>query len=305
MTLRSKLTQGDKATERLGREAERKLIRAYQLSLKEIRSQIATAYAKYGGSWTDMNKYNRLANLEKTISAEIAKLTGKNAVTLKKGIADVFVESYYRTAYALESGAQAKLGFGQLNPKTIEAAIQNPLDRVGFLRRNRDNQARLTRQLQEQLTQGLIRGESFQQTARRVKDRMDVGASNALRIVQTEQHRAQTQGRLSSFDGAEEAGVEFTRIWTSTLDDRTREDHQDMDGEEANEDNLFDLDGNMVEGPGLTGEARQDINCRCTVRGEIEGFGPKVRRAREVEGKTGEIRSYTTYNKWKKGRIEN
>jgi len=297
------LQQGENAADRLTRSQERELVRNYQIALKEVRSKIATAYEKYGDNYTSWTKYNRLATLEKDIGKEIGKLTGKNAVNLKKGIATQFENQYYRTAYALEKTVTARLGFGQLSSNVIEAAIQNPLDRVGFLARNRDNQARLTRQLREQLTQGLIRGEGFSKTARRIKERMDVGATNTLRIAQTENHRAQTQGRLRSFDQAEEYGVIAQRIWTSTLDDATREDHQDMDGQVANEEGYFMLDGDEVEGPGLTGIAEQDINCRCTVRMEIKDYEPKVRRAREVEGKRGEIQSYKTYNQWKKGRI--
>ena len=298
------LQQGDRAADRLTKAQERELIRNYQLALKEVRTKIATAYEKYGDNYTNWTKYNRLATLEKDIGKEIGKLTGKNAVNLKTGIAKQFEDQYYRTAFALEKEVGARLGFGQLNPKTIEAAVQNPLDRVGFLQRNRDNQQRLARQMREQLTQGLIQGESYQKTARRIKERMDVGATNTLRIAQTENHRVQTVGRLRSFDQAEEYGVQAKRVWVSTLDDATRETHQDMDGQVADEDGMFDVDGIEAEGPGLTGDPAEDINCRCTIRMEIEGYEPKVRRAREVEGERGEIQSYKTYNEWKKGRID-
>ena len=303
MSLTSKLLAGERALDRLSVSQQRLLLRAYSSTLKEIRGLIATGYARYGGEYSDWVKYGRLASLEKEISREIAKLTGKNAVTLKKGLGETFMESYYRTAYALESTVRARLGFGQLNPKTIEAAIINPLDRVGFLARNRDNQALLTRQLKEQLTQGLIRGESYQSTALRIKQRMDVGATNVLRIVQTENHRCQTLGRLASFDQAEEAGVIMVRVWVATLDGNTRDEHQDMDGVEANEDNLFPSPIGLVEGPGLSGDPSFDINCRCTVRGEIKDYEPKLRRAREVEGERGELIQYKTYNQWKDGRI--
>ena len=306
MSLTDKLSQGDRAAERLIARKERDLIRAYNEALKAVRGELAQFYSRYGDlSYAQMNQYNRLANLEKEISREIAKLTGKNALTLKSGLGQVFAESFYRTAYALETEVGAKLGFGMLNPKVIEAAVENPLDRVGFLKRNRDNQARLVRQMQEQLTQGLIRGESYQKVANRLKDRMEVGAGNAIRIAQTEMHRCQVQGRVEAFDHSEDYGLEEKRIWVSTLDGDTREDHQEMDGEKADEEGYFELpDGARGRGPGLIGEPHHDINCRCTIRVEIVGFGPKVRRAREVEGRTGEIRSYTTYKKWKEGRVK-
>lgn len=303
MSLTSKLTGATRALNRMTASQEQALIRNYQTALSTIRGKLATAFERYDGSFVEMQRYNRLTNLEKAIGKEIGTLTGKNAVNLKTGIGQQFAESYYRTGYAFETEVLARLGFGQLDQRVIEAAIQNPLDRVGFLQRNRDNQARLTRQLREQLTQGLIQGESYQQTARRIKERMDVGAENVLRIARTENHRAQSQGRIRGLGQVEDKGVEFDRIWDATLDDATRETHQDMDGQKADEDGLFDLDGNMVEGPGLTGDPAEDINCRCSIRAEIVGYGPEVRRAREVEGERGELVKYKTYQEWEKARI--
>ena len=296
------------ASARAERAAVRKLLLNYRTALDEIRGLIANAYSRYGGDWKTMQQYSRLTNLEKAITAEIGKLTGKNAVGLKAGISDVYQTTFYRTAFATEKAVGANLGFGVLPTKTIAAAVNNPLDRVGFLQRNRTNQAALTRQLQEQLTQGLIRGESYEQVARRIKKRMDVGATNVQRIANTEMHRVQTIGRLDAFAEAADAGVEFEYIWDATLDDVTREDHQDMDGEHAEVDSdgnpVFTLPtGDQTEGPGLSGDPAQDINCRCTVRAEIKGYGPEVRMAREKEGQRGEIRGYTTYKEWEKERL--
>ena len=327
MSLDRKFDAADAALARMARGKERELLRAYAATLNEIRPMIAKAYEVSGGSYVEMQKYNRLVNLEKNIIKEVAKLTSKSAVTIKGSIAQQFAESYYRTGFAVETEATARLGFGMLNPKVIEAAIDNPLDRVGFLQRNRDNQSRLARQLKEQLAQGLIRGEAYQDVAARIKERMDVGAENVLRIVRTENHRAQVKGRLSGLDQAEDAGVVFVRIWDATLDDATRETHQDMDGQEANEDGLFDLDGDLVEGPGLTGDPAEDINCRCSVRAEIKDYGPEVRRrrltgeeydeavAREAEEAAREgrdprpvsksaIEDYQTYGEWREARIK-
>jgi len=49
-----------------------------------------------------------------------------------------------------------------------------------------------------------------------------------------------------------------------------------------------------AEGPGMWGDASMDINCRCTVRAEVKGFPPKLRRY------DGEVKEYVTYEEWKK-----
>lgn len=303
MSIDERFLQADKHLNRIARQYERELIRNYQLALKEIRGMIATSYERYGSdgalSFAEMQKYSRLTNLERNISKEISKLTATSARTLKRGMGEVFAESYYRAGYLIESEVQALLGFGLLNPKTIEASVLNPLDRVGFLQRNRDNQARLTRQLREQLTQGLIQGKSYQQTAKAIKERMDVGAANTVRIAATEMHRSMVAGRLAGFEKAESTGVKTRRAWVSTLDAKTRVSHQSMDGKYANENNLFEFpDGALVMGPGMHPDPAESINCRCAVRLEVVGFAPEFRRARG-EG----IIPYTDYKSWKEARI--
>jgi len=298
MSLTSKFEQSDRALQRQQKEIERELIIAYSITLKEIRGQLAEAYEKYGGSFVEMQKYNRLAIIERNIAKGIGKLTGKNAGALKKGIGGAFKESYYRTGFTIETTAQAKLGFGQLSKKDVEASIKNPLDRVGWLQRNRDNQGRLTRQMKQQLTQSLIQGESFEQASRRIKNRMDVGATNVVRIAQTEMHRAQAQGRLDGLQQAASKGVIMKKIWTATLDSRTRPDHRDLDGTTIELDENFVSEEGKGQAPGQLGSASSDINCRCTIISIIEGYTPKLRRARG-EG----VIPYTNYNDWKEGRI--
>ena len=303
MTLSRKLSQADKALAWKLKGREKEIRKAYSLALKEVRSDIALAYERYGGSYAEMQKYNRLASLEKNIQEELRKLSSKNAMTLKKGIAQAYSESYYLTGYTFETGVEARLGFGTLNPKTIEAAIYNPFDPLKWNDRLREHTRLLDRRIREEVTRGLIQGKPYQEMARAIRDPFEKGAFRTMRIIQTEAHRCQVQGRLDGFDDARDIGVEFDEIWSSTLDDKTREDHQDMDGEKAemvDGEPMFTLpDGTQTRGPGLSGIAEQDIGCRCGVRAEIRGYGPKVRRARDANTGKNKIVPNMTYNEWK------
>lgn len=280
----------ERALDQAQKQFERQLIRNFQLSLKEIRGKIAESYERYDGDWIEMQRYNRLTRLEKAIAEEIRILTGKNAQTLKKGMMDSYEESYYRTAFLLSNKVKTDLGFTKLNRKLIERAIQNPLDRVGFLQRNRDNQARLTRQLREQLAQSLIQGEAYGKAARRIKERMDVGATNTMRIAQTEMHRTRQQAKLDSMEEGAEAGIVLKKMWVASIDGATRESHQELDGVTIDIDADFEGEEGSGPAPGMLGSASEDINCRCTMIEVVEGFEPNERRVRGVG-----ITEYRTY----------
>lgn len=282
-----------KALERLEKEFERELIHNYQLALKELRARIAFIYEKYDGDWVEMNRYNRFTKLEKEIAEEIRKLTGKNAQTLIRGMMDSYEQSYYLTAYVLTNIVEADLGFTYLDRELVRKSIENPLDKIGFLQRNRDNQALLTRQLRENLTQSFILGESYRSAAKRIKNRMDVGATNVLRIARTEMHRTRSQAQLESLEHGAKQGIVLKKHWLATVDGRTRHNHGMLDGVQIDLDDKFEIQGYEAEAPGLFGVPEMDINCRCTMLEVVDGFEPKYRRVKGV----GIVR-YATYDEF-------
>lgn len=302
MTLDKKFQKGEKAADKLTRQAEREIVKAYRESLKEIRAQLALAYEKYAIvgalAMAEMMKYGRLVKLEKAIAKQVSTLTGTETRTTKKAIKEVFQESFYRSAWALETGAEVSLSFALLKPEAVEAAVLNPLDRITWPERVKDNAHILNRQIREEITRGIIQGYSYDKTARAVKDRLDIGASKAIRIVQTETHRAQSQGTQAVFDKAAEKGLLFQRVWVSTLDGRTRDRHRMLDGQKVDVDQPFEYGGMTTMYPGGFGIASMDINCRCTVRAEIEGMEPQLRRARDEKTGKNVVISNTTYQKW-------
>lgn len=303
MSLDERFQQSDKQLDRLAATYERELIRNYQLALKEIRAQIAFAYEKYGSdgalSFAEMQKYGRLSNLERNISHEISRLTATSARTLKKGLGEVFAESFYRAGFLIESEVQALLGFGLLNPKTIEASVLNPLGRVGFLQRNKDNQVQLTRQLRDQLTQALLQGKSYQQAAKAIKERLDTGAANTLRIAATEMHRCMNEGKMAAMGKAETAGVIMRKKWVSAVDSRTRRSHARADGQVVGMKEPFRVDGENLQYPGdPSGSPENVINCRCSFISVIDGVSNDFRRVRG-EG----IVPYKTFSEYKEARI--
>lgn len=280
--------------DRLESNNEKELIRNYQIALKELRAKIATIYEKYDGDWVELQKYNRLTKLEKEIAKEIGKLTGKNAQTLMKSQRHMYEEAYYLTAFILTNEVKSDLGYTFLNKDVVNESIQNPLDRVGFLQRNRDNQHILVRQLREQLTQGFIQGESYRSVAKRIKERMDVGASKALTITRTENHRVRNKSQLDSMEEGQKAGLDLKKHWMSTVDSDTRESHQDLDGVEVDLDEDFEGENGSGPAPGMLGAASEDINCRCTIIEVVSGFRPNTRRVRNIG-----IAEYATFNEFK------
>jgi SPP1 gp7 family putative phage head morphogenesis protein len=295
--------EGEKATEKLIAVGEKELVAEYKRALDSIRSTLADFYAKYAQgdvlTYAEMSKYNRLSTLFDQINAEYKSLGKRGVNHLIKLNGEVYQESFYRTAYAIEAGggpgAMVSISWGQLAPSVIEASVMNPLSGLSIKNRYAARTAEQLVRIKSEITQSLIQGESYPKMAKRIKKELDGDATRAMRVARTEGHRNTQAGRLESLDRAEGKGVDLVRVWSAALDARTRDDHAAMDGQEADKDGLFHFpSGGTTTGPGLSGIAEQDINCRCVVRGQVAGFAPKVRRIRG-EGE----QAYKDYNTWK------
>lgn len=285
--------------EKKDKELEKELMKAYSQALKKVRGQIAELYAKHGDlTYAEMMKYNRLRRLEERIKSDLRVLTGKTAKTLREALGDMYEEMFYRTAWAVEGVAGVELGYKLLKNPDVKAAIENPVSGLTLSDRLEKRRIDVIYAVRQAITQGLILGESYHKMAQRLKQTFEGDAKKALLVARTEGHRVQQAGRLASLEHAHEAGVEMVKVWDATLDRRTRPAHRRLDGQKVKMgENFRSPTGGYGPGPGQMGTARDDIRCRCTVRGEIEGFGPQVRRARG-EG----IIPYQTYEEWAKER---
>jgi hypothetical protein len=287
--------------------AQAALLQAYKKALTGIRSDVAQLYAKYEVNgiltYTEMMKYNRLNSLFNTVADQIKDMTGETH-RLTRGLAsDVYQEAFYRTGFVLEVNAKVALGFTVLKNEAIQASVQNPLSGLTLNERLAANRAAVTLKLREQITQGMIRGESYGDVAKRLKGVLEGDATKALRVASTETHRNYMQGIVDADEKAGESGLKTASVWVASLDSKTRDSHADMDGQEADEDGLFTLisgdnQGAQSEAPGLFGLADEDINCRCTKIIVIKGYEPELRRVRD-EG----VVDYKTYNEWYKEKV--
>lgn len=96
-----------------------------------------------------------------------------------------------------------------------------------------------------------------------------IATERAALIARTETHGAANYG---AFSAAEETGLELDKEWIAAEDDRTRQSHQDANGQVVPMESPFDIGGEAMMYPGdPSGSAENVCNCRCTV-----GYLPRV-----------------------------
>jgi SPP1 gp7 family putative phage head morphogenesis protein len=263
----------------------------YRRALDELRSLMAGLYEKHATdgvlTYSQMTQYNRLKSLYANIKEITTGLYDWEKKQIPMLINDSFEEAYFRYGYTFQAGGM-DLNWGVLNPATIKAATDIPISGLPVSDILTKNNYNFYLKARQEVTQGLIQGESIDEMSKRIQSVTEVDAGKAELVARTESTRAAGQGHVAAYDRAEKLGVEIDRIWIAMLDRRTRDAHAELDGQKADEEGLFHIDGFSADAPGGFGDAAMDCNCRCTIIAEVKDF-PSV----ALEG-----HEEMTYDKW-------
>lgn len=119
--------------------------------------------------------------------------------------------------------------------------------------------------IKDAITAGIGAGEGIDDIGARISHVFDVASSSRADMI------ARTE-TVSAYNGATELygrvlgpDVVGGQEWISTLDDRTRPDHADADGQRVAVGDSFSVGGEDLAYPGdPNGDADQIVNCRCT-----------------------------------------
>lgn len=235
----------------------------YKKSYRELLSELIVIHSKYarGDKLTlaEMMKYNRLQTLMKQIKANYTQLAGKTIREINRMLHDEYKYGYLTFGY--KSGIS---GFAVISPKLIERAVSNQLTGYKISERVLSVIGDIVGKIRSAITQGLIRGESYSQIAKRIKEATEKNAYMIKRIIQTEAHRVQNQARQDGVEKAEGKGIKVNKIWHTAQDQAVRDAHQEMEGQVA-KDGYFYYNGAKTLYPGGFGIPELDINCRCSV----------------------------------------
>jgi len=297
-----------KYIESLNGKVERRIALLLKQNLKEVKSKLADMYEQYGDNvrLADMNKYNRLKNIENDIKTQLTKLGNNGKYMIDSHLVDVFKEKYYYCGYAVETGLSTGMGFTGLNTNYIRSAIINPYDAIKWPKRLQGHITKLNQGIQQSLTKALIQGDGYSQTAREFSKTFDITFNQAKRIIWTESKRVESVANTAAFEktqsAADRLGIKLERLWDAVNESdpkrKHKPPHQYLDGKPADENGEWRFsDGTITKGPAQSGVAKHDIHCRCDVRTEVK------KMSKAMEKKIAEMNiPDIEYNDWKQNK---
>lgn len=209
----------------------------------------------YGDAWKSQqrNMAKVLADTNKTATAWI---NGEKA--------DVFAFNGNYTAYDMEHGFGVNFGFDLYSEDSVKHLLKdNPkILPKSSLSISKDEKWNM-RNIRSQITQGILQGESIPKIADRLANLIPERNRNQMVLhARTAMTSAQNAGRQERYKEAEALGIKFKKVWLATLDARTRETHQDADGQAVKPDEDFVVGGEKLAYPGdPSADPAETYNC--------------------------------------------
>lgn len=205
---------------------------------------------------------------------------------------NTYNEQYLRTAYEVQKGLRIGWSMSAVDYNTVDKVVRKPwtADKKNFSDRIWANKRKLVNSLHETLTSALARGENPDKTIRALSERMDVGRSQAGRLIMTEGAFFANAAKKDVFKALDVDRYEIL----ATLDTRTSEICRDMDGQ------IFES-GEMKIG---TNAPPFHPWCRTTTVPYFEDEEYGERASRDEKGKYRLIPENITYRQWEKGFAE-
>lgn len=321
---------GEQVADKAIEQTARKIRRIYTQAAKELREKMVSFNERFAQKTETMR--NKLESGEITKAAYESWLRGQvfmgrqwaqkadqavrvmqDANTEAKTMIDngklnVFAENYNYTAYEIDKQAGAFLNFNLYDEDAVEKLIREKPKMLPEWKIDEKKDYKWNRQkVENSITQGIIQGEGIDQITDRLVDSLCTQNENRMRtFARTSMTGAQNAGRQASMEDAEDMGIKLKKRWLATLDNRTRDLHQELDGQIVDVDEPFEVDLNgehyEIRYPGdPNAEPEMVYNCRCTMIEIYEGIDRKSVR-RDMDNNEIEDMTYKEWKAMKEGK---
>lgn len=323
---------GHKLTDKELAKLERRIAKLYREVGEELQATIDAYFEQFkkrdeemkaligtvqnGKEWTEadykqwrLNQIGRGERYQAMRDKVAHRMTDANAVAVSytnDATPGIYSLNRNYSAYTIEQ-VTGNVGFDLWDEQTVKRLMVEQPDLMPYyppkraLKRGIDL-AYGKKQITASVTSSILQGKSIKHMADDLQKRITtMSRDSAIRTARTAVTGAQNAGRMDSYTAAEKMGVKLKREWVAALDNRTRHAHAMLDGQQAEIDKPFKVDGYDIMFPGDTSAPGYLVyNCRCTQIAVVEGVDTSSaqRRARNASTGQTEVISNMSYAEW-------
>ncbi|MEG0371604.1 MAG: minor capsid protein [Clostridium sp.] len=230
-------------------------------------------------------RVTRLQALQYQIRDTIENLFSIEFKEMTNLIKDTYEDTYYRNIYEVQKGLGIGINFAKIDEDALKKVINEPWLGSNFSSRIWTDKDKLIRELEINLSQAFIRGDSIDRSTQIIADKLNVANNRARTLVNTESANIVSK---ATFDGYKASGVVKEYEVLATLDLKTSEICRDMDGK------VFKVTEKQI---GLNAPPFH-CNCRTTTVAYFDDAVDEERIARDSEGNSYYVDGNMKYGEW-------
>ena len=204
--------------------------------------------------------------LKKQIDSILRKLNAESFETVAGYLAECYENGFFGTMYDLQ-GQGIPLIFPIDQEEAATAVQVDSKISSGLYKRMGEDVKQLKDSVRSELSRGVANGSSWNTMAKQIAFGMRSpfmkAFNRAIGIARTEGHRIQQEAALHCQRKAKSQGADVLKQWDATMDNVTRPNHRELDGQVKEVDEPFEVAGKKAMHPGAFGDPAEDCNCRC------------------------------------------
>lgn len=317
---------------------EKKIRKIYKQLLKELNHFLADEYLKYSKdsilTVAMLQEKSRYAKFLEEIESHVNNLTPEIVALIKNTVEDTYTACYKGMSESVLKAKDTKSALNYLKdlnirPEVMKRAIENPVSGLTLPDILEKNRKEVIYDIKQQVNIGLMNGDRYETTAKKVAERLDISYGKVTNIVRTETHRVTESGFMDCAkdisDSLDGSGLVYTAAWRTMKDERVRPqhryrtksgwktsisrngaNHQKMEGVIIQVGDKFQLEPNVyAECPSTSGTARNDCRCRCFLEYtlmSVEKFEELTGKSVDKSGGSGIIKSNISYRTTESGK---
>nr|DAH42991.1 MAG TPA: minor capsid protein [Caudoviricetes sp.]DAJ09708.1 MAG TPA: minor capsid protein [Caudoviricetes sp.] len=318
---------GHKLTDKELAKLERRIAKLYREAGKELQATIDAYFEQFkkrdeemkaligtvqnGKEWTEadykqwrLNQIGRGERYQAMRDKVAHRMTDANAVAVSytnDATPGIYSLNRNYSAYTIEQ-VVGNVGFDLWDEQTVKRLIAEQPELMPYYPKGRALKRGIDlaygkKQITASVTSSILQGKSIKHMADDLQKRITtMSRDSAIRTARTAVTGAQNAGRMDSYAAAEKMGIKLKREWVATLDGRTRHAHAMLDGQRAEIDKPFKIDGYEIMYPGdASAPGYLVYNCRCTLVADVEGVDTSDALRRTRDGLIPDM----TYAQWK------
>jgi SPP1 gp7 family putative phage head morphogenesis protein len=207
----------DKLLEKDIKKIEKKLLKLFKDTRKEILNELKIIYADIEA--TEYAKY-RIDSLLSSINNILDSLYQQNENELTKA----FIELYCK--FSQEASIDLDVSFNAINENLIKEVLKTNWSGLSYSDRVWEHKRKLALTIKEELNKGFIRGDSLQDISKIISDKFNTSYSNAIRLVRTEACWVMNEATVNNY---KENGIKEYEFM-AFLDSKTSKVCRKLDG---------------------------------------------------------------------------